>query len=85
MTKEKNQQITEGKHAQELLDNPLLVGAFNQILNDGYQKWISTEASAKEERESIYHTQVGLLKVKQILVATVENGKILEQEVKKNG
>ena len=53
MTKEKNQQITEGKHAQELLDNPLLVGAFNQILNDGYQKWISTEASAKEERESI--------------------------------
>ena len=48
-TKEK--QIQEGQEASMLLDNPVITNAFNVILNEGYQKWISTKPEDKEERE----------------------------------
>ena len=31
--------------------------SFNQILNDGYQQWISTKSEDKDIRESLYHQQ----------------------------
>jgi|TARA_R100000084_G_C4601806_1_gene123623 hypothetical protein len=85
MTKE--QEINDGREAKTILENPLVINAFNQILNEGYQQWISTKATEKEERESLYHQQIAALKFKQVLVNTMENGKILEQEnkEKKNG
>jgi len=83
----KNDQIKEGQDAKAILENPVMVNAFNVILNEGYQKWISTKAEDKEERESLYHSQIAALKVKQVLVNTIENGKLLEEERKgdKNG
>jgi len=83
----KNDQIKEGQDAKAILENPVMVNAFNVILNEGYQKWISTKAEDKEERESLYHSQIAALKVKQVLVNTIENGKMLEEERKadKNG
>ena len=41
----------------------------------------------KDERESLYHQQIAALKFKQVLINTMENGKLLEQERKesKNG
>ncbi len=79
-TKEK--QIQEGQEASMLLDNPVITNAFNVILNEGYQKWISTKPEDKEERESLYHGQIAALKFKQVLVNTMENGKLLEEERK---
>ena len=84
---DKNDKIKAGQEAQTILDNPLVVGAFNQILNDGYQQWISTKPEDKETRENLYFLQINALKFKQILINTVDSGKIAEQEVKegKNG
>ena len=65
----------------------IIVARLDVILNEGYQKWISTKPEDKEERESLYHGQIAALKVKQVLVNTMENGKLLEEERKgdKNG
>ena len=84
---EKEEQIRDGQDAQMVLENPLVINAFNQILNDGYQQWISTKATEKDERESLYHQQIAALKFKQVLINTMENGKLLEEERKgdKNG
>ena len=84
---EKEEQIRDGQDAQMVLENPLVINAFNQILNDGYQQWISAKATEKDERESLYHQQIAALKFKQVLINTMENGKLLEQERKesKNG
>lgn len=79
---EKDKQIKEGQDAKMLLENPLLVGAFNQILNEGYQQWISTKPEEKEARESLYHGQIAALKFKSVLIKTMENGQLLEQERK---
>jgi hypothetical protein len=83
----KNDQIKEGQDAKAILENPVMVNAFNVILNEGYQKWITTKSEDKDERESLYHSQIAALKVKQVLVNTIENGKLLEEERKgdKNG
>ena len=83
----KNDQIRDGQDAKTILENPVMVNAFNVILNEGYQKWISTKPEDKDERESLYLGQIAALKVKQVLVNTMENGKLLEEETKgdKNG
>ena len=59
---EKEEQIRDGQDAQMVLENPLVINAFNQILNDGYQQWISTKATDKDERESLYHQQIAAYK-----------------------
>ena len=84
---EKEEQIRDGQDAQMVLENPLVINDFNQILNDGSQQWISTKATETDERESLYHQQIAALKFKQVLINTMENGKLLEQEKKesKNG
>ena len=83
MATEKEEQIRDGQNAQVILENPLVVGAFNKILNEGYQQWISTKATEQDEREALYHQQIAALKFKQVLINTIENGKLLEEEGKK--
>jgi uncharacterized protein YecT (DUF1311 family) len=59
-----------------------MIAAFNTVLNNGYQQWISTEIKDTEGREALYHKQRAILEVKNTLVQTVENGQILEEERK---
>ena len=40
-------------------------------------------ATEKDEREALYHQQIAALKFKQVLINTIENGKLLEEERKK--
>ena len=78
----KKAQIRDGQEAKNILENPLVINAFNQILNEGYQQWISTKATENDEREALYHQQIAALKFKQVLINTMENGKLLEEEEK---
>ncbi len=78
----KKEQIRDGQDAKNILENPLVINAFNQILNEGYQQWISTKATENDEREALYHQQIAALKFKQVLINTMENGKLLEEEEK---
>ena len=78
----KKEQIRHVQDAKNILENPLVINAFNQILNEGYQQWISTKATENDEREALYHQQIAALKFKQVLINTMENGKLLEEEEK---
>lgn len=78
----KEAQIQEGEEAKMLLENPVLVGAFNTIITEGYQGWVSTDINDSQTRESLFHQQIAILKVKNLLVQKVENAKILKEERK---
>tara|TARA_R100000426_G_scaffold6498_1_gene8389 strand:+ start:204 stop:458 length:255 start_codon:yes stop_codon:yes gene_type:complete len=79
---DKDAQIAEGRQARELLENPLLIKSYSVIENDIYQKWIRTEITDTETREALYHSLRGMLTAKSVLVNTMENGKIIEEENK---
>ena len=79
---DKEKQIQAGQDAKLLLENPQMVAAFNSVLNNRYQQWISTDIKDTEGREALYHKQRAILEVKNTLVQTVENGQILEEERK---
>ena len=80
MADDKQAQIEAGEQAKLLLENPLLIKAFSEIMNSGYHEWISTDMKDSEGREHLYHRQVAILQVKNKLVQIVENGKILKKE-----
>ena len=82
MEDKKQEQIKAGHDAKLLLENPQMVASFNIIINNGYQQWISTDIKDTELREALYHKQRAILEVKNVLVQTIENGQILEEEVK---
>jgi len=82
MEDKKQEQIKAGHDAKLLLENPQMVSAFNAVLNNGYQQWISTDIKDTEGREALYHKQRAILEVKNTLVQTIENGQILEEDVK---
>jgi uncharacterized protein YecT (DUF1311 family) len=82
MEDKKEAQIKDGQDAKLILENPQMIAAFNTVLNNGYQQWISTEIKDTEGREALYHKQRAILEVKNTLVQTVENGQILEEERK---
>lgn len=82
MEDKKQEQIKAGHDAKLLLENPQMVSAFNTVLNNGYQQWISTDIKDTEGREALYHKQRAILEVKNTLVQTIENGQILEEDVK---
>jgi hypothetical protein len=42
MEDKKEAAIKAGQDAKLLLENPQMVAAFNSVLNNGYQQWIST-------------------------------------------
>jgi hypothetical protein len=82
MEDKKESAIKAGQDAKLILENPQMVAAFNSVLNNGYQQWISTDIKDTEGREALYHKQRAILEVKNTLVQTVENGQILEEERK---
>jgi|TARA_R100001463_G_scaffold6809_1_gene22073 hypothetical protein len=79
---DKEAQIKEGREARALLENPILIRSYEVIQNQAFQDWLRTGLTETDKREAIYHSVVGTLKSQQVLVNTVENGKLIEDELK---
>tara|TARA_R100001510_G_scaffold33994_1_gene30459 strand:+ start:47 stop:301 length:255 start_codon:yes stop_codon:yes gene_type:complete len=79
---DKEVQIKEGQDAKRILEEPLLIKSYEVIQNDIFQQWVRTEISETDKRESLYHSLRGVLTAQNVLVNTMENGKILEEERK---
>ena len=75
-------EIKEGQNAKALLEDPLLIKSYEVIQNDIFQKWLRTEIADTNQREALYHSLSGVLTAQNVLVNTMENGKILEEERK---
>ena len=78
----KEDQIKEGNDAKRLLEDPLLIKSYEVIQNDIFQQWIRTEIMETEKRESLYHSLRGVLTAQNVLVNTVESGKIVQEELR---
>jgi hypothetical protein len=79
---DKESAIKEGQEAERLLTNPLLIKSYEVIQNDTFQQWIRTDIGETDKRESLYHSIRGVLTAQNVLVNTMENGKIVEKELK---
>jgi hypothetical protein len=79
---DKNKQIQEGQRAKVLLEDPLLIKSYEVIQNDTFQQWIRTDIEETNKREALYHSIRGTLTAQNVLVNTMENGKIVENELK---
>tara|TARA_R100001163_G_C5065868_1_gene203964 strand:- start:25 stop:279 length:255 start_codon:yes stop_codon:yes gene_type:complete len=79
---DKDSAIREGQDAERLLKDPLLIKSYEVIQNDIFQQWIRTDIGENEKRESLYHSLRGVLTAQNVLVNTVENGKIVQEELK---
>ena len=79
---DKNKQIQEGQRAKVLLEDPLLIKSYEVIQNDTFQQWIRTDIEETNKREALYHSIRGTLTAQNVLVNTMENGKIVEKELK---
>ena len=79
---DKESAIKEGQEAERLLTNPLLIKSYEVIQNDTFQQWIRTDIGETDKREFLYHSIRGVLTAQNVLVNTMENGKIVEKELK---
>jgi hypothetical protein len=79
---DKDNAIREGQEAERLLKDPLLIKSYEVIQNDIFQQWIRTEIMETEKRESLYHSLRGVLTAQNVLVNTVESGKIVQEELR---
>ena len=79
---DKDNAITEGQNAERLLKDPLLIKSYEVIQNDIFQQWIRTEMEESDKRESLYFSLRGVLTAQNVLVNTMENGKIVENELR---
>ena len=79
---DKETQIREANNAKRLLEDPLLIKSYEVIQNDIFQQWFRTEIAETEKRESLYHSLRGVLTAQNVLVNTMENGKVLEEQAK---
>ena len=79
---DKDSAIKEGQDAERLLTDPLLIKSYEVIQNDTFQQWIRTDIGETDKRESLYHSIRGVLTAQNVLVNTMENGKIVEKELK---
>ena len=75
---DKESAIKEGQDAERLLTDPLLIKSYEVIQNDIFQQWIRTDIEESSKRESLYFSLRGVLTAQNVLVNTMENGKIVE-------
>ena len=79
---DKEKEIREGQNAKTLLEDPLLIKSYEVIQNDIFQQWIRTDIEEASKRESLYFSLRGVLTAQNVLVNTMENGKIVEKELR---
>lgn len=70
-----------GSDAQRLLDEPLLLSAFQAIKDECVRQWDATPAKAAEEREWIWRHYKVIANVEKILRGYVESGKMARMQM----
>ena len=65
-----------GGDAERLLNEPLLLSAFQAIKDECVRQWDATPAKAAEEREWIWRHHKVIANVEKILRGYVESGKV---------
>lgn len=70
----KQERIDRGYHAKRLLDDELLIEAFENIEKDIFEEWKSTAQNAYEDRTDLFLTLKCLERLKARLRAILDDG-----------
>jgi hypothetical protein len=81
ITQEQDYALRRSQEAQYLLQNPMLIDAF-QAMHDHYMTgWMHTDPSNPGERELIYHRIQALDAVKKQLQSYINEGMIVDRAI----
>jgi hypothetical protein len=69
-----SQAITKGSHAKRLLEDPVLIEAFEQVEAEIFREWKDSFSGNHDSREQLFHTLKGLERLKARLQATLDSG-----------
>lgn len=72
----KQEKIDKGQHAKRLLEDEVLLDAFDTIEFDIFNEWRSTESNAYDERSDLFLTLKCLERLKARLRAILDDGTI---------
>ncbi len=72
-----------GERAKELIENPLLVEAFDKVKQDLLAAWLATKPAETDAREQLHRAYALVDDVRQVLVQVVGNGAIASQTLDK--
>lgn len=81
MTTDKAQLIARGKHAEQLLGDPLLHDAFVQVEAEIMRVWRDTDAGQVHDRERLWLSLQLLSGVQRALFNVVQTGKAADAEI----
>jgi hypothetical protein len=68
------EEIQRGIDAQRLIEEPLLIEAFEKIEQEVFEAWRTSPVRDQEAREKLYLTQAMLTKLKLHLQSVMETG-----------
>lgn len=71
---DKQQIIDQGYHAKRLLEDDVLLGAFEQVEHDIYTEWRTSAVGDDKARSDLFHTLKGLERLKARLQAILDAG-----------
>lgn len=71
---DKQKIIDDAAHAKRLLEDHILLEAFEQVEADIYTEWRTTAIGDEKQRSDLFHTLKGLERLKARLQATLDAG-----------
>lgn len=71
---DKQQIIDDAAHAKRLLEDHILLGAFEAVEADIYLEWRTSPVGDDRARQDLFHTLKGLERLKNRLQATLDAG-----------
>ena len=74
-------QVERSAHAERLMKDDLLNEAFSEIENEYMEFWRETPVRDQDARERIFHAVNVIGKVKQHLIAVLNDGKVAKKEL----
>lgn len=71
---DKQKIIDDAAHAKRLLEDHILLEAFEQVEAEIYTEWRTTAIGDEKQRSDLFHTLKGLERLKARLQATLDAG-----------
>ena len=71
---DKQKIIDDAAHAKRLLEDHILLEAFEQVEADIYTEWRTTAIGDEKQRSDLFHTLKGLERLKARLQAILDDG-----------
>ena len=65
--------IRAGEDASQLLNAPIYNAAYQQVMQQKYQEWLTSDPKEERKRESLYLQARGLMEVTELLGSAVQD------------